>query len=270
MLNKLAINIKNNFILYKRSKLLIILGIILLVFYGLTSLPYLITVSFTGKLSGISTILRNLHGFSSLFLVIVLLVGLNYPVKNRCLKMIITKPCQPETWLLSNYISSILIALIINVLIFIIACIFFVIWDMGFQLSLVYIFFDRFLHLVLILSHITFLMMVFGVWGAVIFGIILTDSFFFYMTNMFSALHTSAAGSAGKIIYLVIQKLFYFIYLVIPMSNPFSKETNLIYRNFRVESSDWQYMFYTLIYTALIAGFFYLVNSYLLKRKRLI
>lgn len=269
MLNTLAINIKNNFLLYRRSKLLIILGIILFVFYGLTSLPMLIAVSFTAKVSGISSILARLHNFSSLFLAVVLLVGLYYPIKNRCLKMIITKPCPPETWLLSNYISSILIALVINILIFIIACLFFLIWDLGFQLSLVYIFFDQFLRLVIMLSYLTFLMMVFGTWGAVIFGLFLTDSFFFYITNLFLALYNSATSGAVKTMNLVIHKIFYFIYTVIPMADPFSKETNLIYRNFKIELSDWEYILYTLIYTIFIAGFFYLVNSFLLKRKRL-
>ena len=270
MLNKLAINIKNNFLLYRRSKLLIILGIILFVFFGLTSLPQVMTVSFTAKITGISSILKRLHNFSSLFLVIVLLVGLNYPVKNRCLKMIITKSCLPETWLLSNYLSSIMIALIINVLIFIITCVLFIIWDMGFQFSLVYIFFDQFMQLVIMVFYLTFLMMVFGVWGSVIFGVILTDSFFFYIANLFSALNASTTNSAAMVLYFIIHKLFYFIYLVIPIASPFSRETNLIYRNFRVESSDWKYMLYTFIYTVLIAVFFYLANNYLLKRKRLI
>lgn len=270
MPSKLVTNVKNNLILYKRSRLLNILGIILLVFYGLTSIPYFITASFTAKVSGIARILNNLHTLSVLFLVIALLVGLYYPVKNRCLKMIITKPCKPETWLLSNYISSIIIALMINLLIFIIASVFFLIWGMGFQMSLVYVFFDQAFQLVLLLSYLTFLMLVFNVWGAIIFGLILTESFFFYLTNMFTALHNSASNAAGKFLYLIIQKFFYTIYMILPMSSPFSKETNFIYRNFRVESSDWKYLLYTLLYTLSIAGFFYLVNNCILKKKRLI
>lgn len=270
MYNKLIINIKNNLKLYKRSKLLIVLGIIFFCFYGLITLPTLFMASSSSKLNVILKILNSFNGFSTIFLVILMLVGLISPIKNRSLKMIITKPCLPEIWLLSNYISAIFIAFLLNLVIFLIVSGLFLLWDMPFQWGLVYIFLHRFFQAIVLLSYITLLALAVDTWGAVVFGIFLTERFFFFFSNMFLALKDSVTNNFGKGILLVFQKIFYFIYFLLPVSEPYSKETGTVSRSLRLVSSDWKYLAFSLLYTILISVFLYLLSAEFLNKKRLI
>ena len=270
MYNKLVINIKNNFKLYKRSKLLIVLSIIFFCFYGLTTLPTLFMTSASSRLLVISRILSSFNGFSTFFIIILMLVGIIHPIRNRSLKMIITKPCLPRTWLLSNYISAIFIFFFLNLIVYILISALFLLWNIPFQWGLVFIFIHRFFHAVILLSYITLLAVAIGTWGAVVFGIILTEGFFFYFSNMFLALKESVSNNIGKIILLIFQKIFYFIYLILPVSEPFSKETGPIYRSLRVTSSDWKYLLFTMLYAILISRFLYLLSVVFLNKKRLI
>ena len=158
----------------------------------------------------------------------------------------------------------------LKVAIYLLAVGLFFLWNITFQWGIVFMFFQSFLQAIVILFYITFLALSLKLVGAVLFGVFLTEGTFFFFSNMFISFNNSLSDKGGNIILIVFQKIFYYIYLILPISKPFSKQTDSIFSSLKYQPGDIKYLFISFIYTIVICSFLYLASTYLLKRKRLI
>jgi hypothetical protein len=117
------------------------------------------------------------------------------------------------------------------------------------------------------IAYLMFLAMVIHPVIAVVFVLVFNPSTFYSMQ-----LWTQAVNNAGpKNAFLhVIERLFHYCYMVLPMVHPFSRETQGIQESLHVAPGQWPYALYSLGYALSLTALSYCLSLFYLQRKKLI
>lgn len=267
MKQQIIATIRANLIFYRRNLLLLGLGIALLFFYSLSMISTLLFTSTSIRFDTVKQTFLGLNGMASTFTALLGLLTLYYHINNRSMKMILTKPCRPETWLLGTFLSTLLFSSFLYEIIFVIAFIIFSFYGYSFAQGLLYIsvyYFISGLNIFAILTLLTVIM------HPVIAAIV---SLFFQETTFYGLLALVMSGlklTPDNKMLLFLKYTIYSIYLVLPQYDPFHDEIREVFETFRVTGADVVYLGYTLLYTIVLSSFCFFLTSYLLKKKRLI
>lgn len=268
MIKQLIANIKTNLKFYRRSRLLVLIGLFLLFIGGLMSIPSMLLITAAKKFDIIKEFFSTLSGFTVFFTAALGLLTLSYHKRNRCIKMVITKPCLPEIWLLSNFLSAIIVCFTLYVSALLISSGLSAIWHIPVQWGLIYVTLNSFCRAIIILSYLIFLAVIFHPGIAVLTALFFQSGLFYYLVIWATAGLQTMDDSVTKVFLQYLKQVLYFIYMILPIFAPFSDETLSIYNSFRAATTDLKYLLYTFIYTVILASFFYVLAGYFLKKKR--
>jgi len=268
MIKALRANIKTNLTFYRRNSMLMLAALVMLALFVIMSVPSLMFVSASKKFEIIKLVFSQMRGF---FLVLVAMLGLitiPYHINSRNIKMVLTKPCPVEIWLLAHFLSAALVAVVLQLIMFTVVGVLFFVWKIPWQWGVLYTVINNFMVTMVVFSYITFLSALFHPIISAMVALFFTSGTFYYLIMMIEA-GSKIAGIRGATLE-VIGKLLNFIYMIIPIYNPFSDEKRGIYNSMRVIPGDMKYLLYTLGYTILISAFFYFLTSYFIRKKRYI
>jgi len=266
--SQLVTNIKVNLKFYKRDRLLFIASIFIICILGLSVIPALFFLTKTKHLQIITTIFSQLSKFITLITAALGLLFISHHIRNRITKMVFTKPCSPETWLLSSFLSASLVSLALYAGIFSICSILFLVWKIPFQWGILYITVNDFLQALIALSYITLLAVLFHPVIAVLFIFIFHDGTFYYLKLLLTG-GIKVSGESSLTSMLKFAKwIVDIIYMLIPNGEPFSEKMSVVYSSLRISTESLQYLFFAFAYTLFVTVFFYLLSLYALKKKR--
>jgi hypothetical protein len=268
MYSQILTNIKVNLKFYRRNRLILVSSLFIFMVLGIFTLPSIFFLTKTKHLEIIKTIFSELSTFTTIITAGLGLLFISHHLSNRSIKMVFTRPCTPETWLLSSLLSALIVSLMLYTCSFFISSILFFVWHIPFQWGLLYIALNNFFKATIILSYITFLSIVLHPVLAVIIIIIFDESLFYYI----KLLLISGIKTGGiKVVYLKpLKAIVDIIYLILPTTEPFEQELSRVYMSLRISDANWTYLFIDLLYTITIFVFFFLLSSYLMRKKRYI
>lgn len=268
MYPQLIANIKTNLKFYIRNRLLLAAAIFTILVLGMSIIPSIIFFSMTKHLEIVRTIFSQLNSFATIVTAGLGLLLIYHHINNRSTKMVFTKPCLPDVWLLSSFFSASLVSFILFSGTLLICSTLFLIWNIPFQGGIIYITINEFLQAIILLSYITFLSIILHPVLVVLIIFIFSEGTFYYL-KIFLVNGLKAGGDGNYISFLKALKGFAdVIYILIPSFSPFSEETAKIYSSLRLSDARWDYLLLTLAYTLLISSLFYFLSVYFLKRKR--
>jgi hypothetical protein len=260
-------NVLANFAYYRRSRLLIAFLLISLLLTALQCLPALFTDSGVQAFNTLQGI------FSTLNLYLLLLAGclglfiISSNLRSRSLKMVFTKPCPPSVWLASAFVSAVAISLLLNLTVLGGAVVLSFCWHLPIRAGLVFISVDTFLASVGIIAYLTLLASLVHPAIAVTFAVIFNAGAFYDMQLWTrSTIHSGNSSVSLRI----LDRLFYYLYILLPMFHAFEKRTEGIYSSMRVLHGEWKYLLYSFGYVLALSAFCYLVALSALQRKRYI
>jgi hypothetical protein len=267
MLRQIKATISANFIFYRRNRILLIVGLFILAYCGFTLLPSFVYTSPNRKFVLLQYIFVRLEYYTVYFIGALGILTFYYYKSNRCLKMVFTKPCLPETWLLATFISTTLFSLLLYLIIFLFAFLIFPYLGFPFEWGLVYLSCYYFLISINIFAIFTFLSILIHpvVAGIIIF--VSTSSYLYYF------LFWSMLGlkiSPNRTWLTVIERILFYAYLIVPRFDPYKENMKQVFDSFYVNPNDVTYLSYTFIYTLVLTSLFYFLSIYCLKKKRLI
>lgn len=266
-------NMKVNFLLYLRSKLILVMSII---FGGLIIISFLIAfarINPTMAFSSVKYLLGFFDFFTNVFVITLVLVGISNPLGSRSIKMILTKPCRPEYWILSNYCAALVVGLFFVLLSFIGVVAYFFAGDMAIQWGFLYILIHNVLMLMLRTAFAVFIAVVLHPVVAGIVVILGLDLFAGFFTSVFITLSnvTEAFSKVLSAVFSSLRYIFQSVYYVLPDVHPFADKTkNTVYASLKVASGDWLYLGYTSLYMLLGVVLFLFTANVFFKRKNII
>lgn len=267
MYAQLRNNIVVNFKFYKRNKLVLTAAIFIFLGLGLSFIPSMFFLTKTQHLAIVTSLFSQLSTFSTLITAALGLLLISQHLRNRSTKMIFTKPCSPEIWLLSSFLSASAVCLALYLGILFICSTLFVVWNIPFQWGIAYVAINDFIQAIILLSYITFLAVVFHPVSSVLFLLVFQDSTFYFL-KMILMSKIKELGEHVSPWLRISEGFIDSIYMTVPTLSPYSSETSSIYSSLRVSNGNWKYLFLALAYTLVISTLFYLLAVYFLKKKR--
>lgn len=270
MFSQLITNIKVNLIFYKRNRLLLVASIFIILMVALSSIPAMFFMTKSKHVDIIKMVFSELSGFVFVVAAGLGLLFVSHHIRNRSTKMIFTKPCTPEIWLLSGFLSGTIICFLLYAGVFLISTLLFIIWDVPFQWGILYMTANEFLQSLIILSYMIFLSVILHPVIAVFFVIIFQESMLYYMKLFLQSGMKAYNEGAFSSFLTVLKAVVDTLYLVFPTFKPFSEDMTQVYSSLRLSDTKWEYLFLTMAYTIIVSTLFYLLSDYFLKKKRLI
>lgn len=266
--HQLIANIKTNLKFYIRNRLILAASIFIILILGMSTIPSIIFFSMTKHLEIVRTILSQLNSFATIVTAGLGLLLIYHHISSRSTKMVFTKPCLPDVWLLSSLFSASVVSFILFSGILLICSTLFLIWNIPFQGGIIYITINEFLQAIILLSYISFLSIILHPVLVVLIILIFSEGTFYYL-KVFLINGLKAGGDDNYIFFLkALKGIVDVIYILFPSFSLFSEETAKIYSSLRLSDARWEYLLLTLVYTLLISSFFYFLSVYFLKRKR--
>ena len=249
---------------YRRSKLLLAFMLVFLLLTALQSLPPLFMNSGVQSFNSLQEIISDLNFFLLLLAGGMGLLIVSSHLRNRSLKMVFTKPCPPELWLLSAYLSAAATSLFLNLVVLGSEVLLSILWHLPVRIGLVFVSAETFAVSLGLIAYLVVLATVMHPALAAIVAIVFNADLFY----QFDVWTKAAIRSGNSSLALrFVERLFHGLYILLPMVYPFDKQTQNIHTSLRVMRGEWKYLLFSLGYTLALSAFCYCVSLFALKRK---
>jgi hypothetical protein len=258
-----------NWAFYLRNKLLLLIVAALILVWGLSTFPSIFMISIRQKFEIIVSLMLQTTWFINILVSALGMLNLSYNLNQRCYKMVVTKPCRPETWLLANYLSAMTIAVILHALLFASCSLLFLIWEIPYQWGLLYIAFDGLARAAILFSILTMLSALIHPFIAILFMLVLNERTFYMFVLWLSASIKNATVPFQRLLLIIQKYVLYVIYIALPSYTPLSDKTDKIYQSLKVNIADLRYLAGILVYSLIISGMCYFITDISLRRRRL-
>ena len=100
--------VRVNLLFYRRNRLLLLVAIVLLFIFLVSVIPSLLFETSNQRFSLVSHVFQSLNEYLFLFAAALGLLAVSSHLRDRSIKMVVTKPLPPEMWLLSHFLSAVL------------------------------------------------------------------------------------------------------------------------------------------------------------------
>lgn len=266
---QLVANLRVNLVFFRRNNMLLVMVLLIVGVSGLGLIPSLIFETSTVKFNIIRSIFGSLDGTATIVAAVLGLLTVSHHLRSRCLKMVITKPCAPDVWLLSVFVAGILVTGAIYLVIFLAAGALFLVWGVPFQWGLPFLAVAGFLDAVILFSYLCMLTVLMHPVLAVLVALFFQDGMFRQLMTITQA---GAAGATGgtKTFLELLDGALSVAYVILPSFGLFANRIRGVHETFRVSGPALQHLSLTFAYTGLLTALFYLVGAWALRRKRLI
>lgn len=269
MKRQILANIKTNLKFYARNALLWFLIIIFFFYGGITIFFSTIYSSETLKFRNIQTIVSLLIQYCFIIISILGMLTLFSHIRNRSLKLVFTKPCSPENWFLSLYLSIFLVGGVCFFLILIISYLLFLVWKIPFQTGIFYILIYNFVMACIYSFFLCFLTIFLHPLLSIFFALAFNENSFYEILIFIRAAIKNVTNPSYLFWLKVSEKLLHFIYMVLPASF-FKEEKFKITQRWIATGKDFAHLGIVVLYGFVISSLFYFLSCYLIKKKRII
>jgi len=139
------------------------------------------------------------------------------------------------------------------------------IWHIPVRAGLLFVSLDTFFASLGLIAYLMLLATLAHPAIAAIFAIIFNAALFY--DGQLWAQATIRSGNSYWVL-RALERLFHYLYLVLPMIHPFSKKTEGIYASLRIMHGEWRYLLYSLGYALTLSAFCYFLALFALQRKK--
>ena len=265
MTELLKANIAANLAFYRRSRLLLAFMLVFLLLTALESLPPLFFNSGVQNFNALRDTFLVLSRYLLLFAAGLGLFVISSHLRSRNLKMVFTKPCPPAVWLLSAFFSAGAVSLFLNAIVLGCVTAFSLIWHVPVRAGLLFVSLDTFIASLGLIAYLILLAALVHPAIAATIALVFNADMFYNFQSWLEAVIRS--GNSGRGLRL-LERLFHYLYLLLPMVYPFDQKTENIYSSLRVTHSEWRYLLYSFGYALVLSAFCYCLALFALQRKK--
>jgi len=268
MKRSLKANMLTNFRFYQRNRLLIVASLLFLAIMLLTMIPSVIFTSANERFHIVMQIYSMLSGFLAVVIGLIALLSISSHRMNKSITMVFTKPCPPEEWVFSQYLSAatlFLAGISIAVFLFVVLCL---AWGIPIQGAVIASVLNNFAQTMMIFAYLFMLTTWMHPLVAGFFFLVISEDIFYWLALVCKA---GAESVKSWVRYLLVPLRFIFewLYYLFPTMSPFNRELNRLDTGLRLGAGDGQYIVGVLVYAFFFISFCYLLTCYSLRKRRL-
>ncbi len=263
--NQLLANTVTNLRFYRRSRLLVVVGIFTSIVFLISIVPAAFTSS--KKFDTIQAFVSTAEGFLVVMAALLGLVTISHHVRTRSLKLVVTHPCTMETWVLSHFMSAMIVMVTLFGGVLLVALGLFLVWGLPVQWGLVYVVLLGLCSAMVIFAFLLFLSTVVHPVVAALVAMIFTPGSLLWLNTTFQAQTEMLPDGYLKTVNEIVQVLFRGLYLLWPEYSPLSGQLTTLQASYRITSGDTYHLFMATLYTTLLCALSFFLTSAVLKRK---
>jgi len=266
MWEQIQLNTMINLKYYLRNRLMIVVIIIICFFFSMGFIPMLFFTSQLEKLQIMIMFFNQVNGLLKYLLGLIALFTVYHHISIKCLKVVFTKPCLPEYWLLSHFISPVLISAGMYSGTLIVSLLLAVAWALPVKAVIALLILTEFFKSLIIISCCTFLgILVHPVLAA--FLLLITTVLTFARMMVGGALK-SVKSVIGQWVLKIVKMVFDAINYILPSFSPYENELGKAYYTFKLAVENYPYIALVIGYSLVVSALFYFASVYLLKKKK--
>jgi hypothetical protein len=265
----LKANIHINWLFYRRSRLLLIIGILMLALFLLTLIPSLLFTSCNDRFSMALRIYGSVSGFTQMILIVIALISVWYHRANKCVKLIFTKNCTPELWIQSHIITAALIMLAGLICAAAAYVVLSLAWDLPLQIGIVAAVCNDFICGMLFYMYLILLTTWMHPIVALTVSFVLSERLFSWLSLLCAAGAERFTSGISHIMLWVLKNLFGAVYYILPGMSPLGYKLEKLSTSLRMEDGTWANIGWGAVYLIMFGSFCYLLTCYSLRRQRM-
>lgn len=254
---------------YRRNRLLWLVAIVLGFSFAISLIPALFFQSSSQRFEIAKTVFDSLNYFFLLFAAVLGLVSVSSHVRDRSIKMVMTKPVAPAVWLGAHFVAAGLVLACLVVGNLLVSTGLFALWGIPWQSGPLFLGVTTLLRCLVLFSFLTFLSLVMHPVVAGITALILREGTFYQLSLLAASAERMASAGWYKGLIRGIEALLALVYRVLPIYDPYGDAVAAVATSFRVESSHLLPLLWTTAYTAAFAALLFVLTLAALRRKRL-
>jgi len=265
MVELLKANILANLAYYRRSRLLLAFLLVFLLLTGLESLPPLFFNSGVQNFNALQGIFSDISRYLLLFTAALGLFVISSHLRSRNLKMVFTKPCPPAVWLFSAFLSAGAVSLLLNAVVLGSVMVLSLVWHVPVRPGLVFVSVDTFVASLGLIAYLILLATLVHPAIAATVALIFNADMFYNVQLWTQSVIRSGNSNWGL---RALDRLFHYLYVLLPMVYPFDRKTENIYISLRVMHGEWKYLLYSFGYALALSVFCYCLALFVLQRRK--
>ena len=262
--------VRVNLLFYRRNRLLLLAAIVLLFIFLVSVIPSLLFETSNQRFSLVSHVFQSLNEYLFLFAAALGLLAVSSHLRDRSIKMVVTKPLPPEMWLLSHFLSAALMFVALAAGAVALSAALLWGWGIPFQAGLLYLAGVTVASCLIVFSYLTFLSSVMHPAVAGLVALTLQEATFRALSELAASGGGVVAGPIYKALLAAIQQGLYFVYAVLPSYVPFPEAVARVQASYRVETGDLGTLLLCLVYSLVLSALLFLLAVAALRRRRLI
>jgi hypothetical protein len=266
MIEQLRANVGVLLKFYARNRLLLVVALLLLVLAALTVSASLVYGSTSAHFDIIAEAVSTLNGYALVLSAALGLFAISSHLRQRSVKMVLTKPCLPEVWIASVFLSGLAVAALLYALNVVFGVGLSLLWGVPVQTGLYFLAAEGLLKAAIALGYLSFLTTVFHPVLAILVALVFNESTFYGLRMM---LLTAIKTTGGNPVLPLLEWATYGLYMVLPAYDPYGKETATVADSLRASGADWLLLARTAGYSATALALFFLLTVWALRRRNL-
>lgn len=266
MIEQIRANVRVLLKFYARNRLLLVVALILLVLSALTVSESLVYGSTAAHFDIIAEAVSTLNSFGLVLSAALGLFAISSHLRHRTVKMVLTKPCLPEVWIASVFLSALAVTAMLYGVNLLFGIGLSLAWRVPIQSGLFFLAVEGFLRAAIVLAYLSFLTLVLHPIVATIVAVVFNESTFDGLRTMFL---TAIKTTGGNPLLPAFETISNVIYMVLPTFSPYGDRTTAVSESLRASASDWLVLARTAGYSATALGLFFLLAVWAIRRRNL-
>lgn len=264
--NQLSSNIITNLRFYRRSRLLVLVGLFIVV----VMLISMVTTAFTAskKFDTIQAFVVSADWFLTLLAALLGLTTISHHVRTRSLKLVLTHPCTMETWVLSHFASVFVVIVGLFAVVAVVTLALFLLWNVPVQWGFLYVVMWALCSAMITFAFLLMLASFIHPIVAALLALFFSPSTVQWLLTLLEVQIQTAPAGYLRIVDNGLKVVLSALYYTLPAYSPYSEQTQSLQNSYRVATGDTHALFVTVVYTAVLCGLMFFLTTGILKRKR--
>jgi hypothetical protein len=264
--SQLLLNTKIHLLFFARNRIVLAFGLLMIAIFGLSLVPMLLYETSGDRFNLIRRMIVQVTEFCWVFVTSLGLFAISAHLRDRSVKLVITKPCLPEIWLASIFLAAILIAAAMHTLVVVGVWMMSWLWGIPWQWGFLLVAIHAACQAVIGMALLSFLSTAFHPVLAILIALFFGEASLYQLKFLVAGGMAAGTDRPGL---ALLEGVCEAAYMLVPMTTPFAQALEPVYMSFRTTADDWVTLLGAISYTVLVTTLLFFLSDYLLRRKTL-
>jgi hypothetical protein len=261
---RLWLHVGSHLRFYRRSRIVLGVGLVVLAIWALGILPVFFEGTAANRFNQLQQLSQQLSSLGWFLSAGLGLYVTSSHLRSRSVQVILTRPGSPQVWLASIFVSALLVAAGTQAIGAVVTFLLSLAWDVPYQIGFLYLAIDGVFEAAIVVAFLTAL-------GAIVHPVVAVLLAGLFNEGTFGALRFGTSlmaeqGLGGSVV-AAIRTVVVAIHEALPMLDPFAKQPGGVPRSLRVNAADWGYLAATALYAAVVITICFLLSDLALRRR---